>query len=200
MEQGSENRRPDVILFVNGIPVCIIELKNPTKVDATVYDAHTQICTRYMRDIPNLMKYCVLAIISDAAKTELGTPFTPFEYFYEWKKVENEDQAGKGLDTLKTLVKGALSPERILEILRDYVYFPDPTDEDDTTAAIHSSLPQESCVITSSIIFAQWVVMVRVVHILVLQVAARPIPCSSFPVSWLCAANRSWAVLPSSLL
>lgn len=136
MEQGSENRRPDVILFVNGIPVCIIELKNPTKVDATVYDAHTQICTRYMRDIPNLMKYCALAIISDAAKTELGTPFTPFEYFYEWKKVENEDQAGKGLDTLKTLVKGALSPERILEILRDYVYFPDPTDEDDTTEIV----------------------------------------------------------------
>lgn len=136
MEQGSENRRPDVMLFVNGIPVCIIELKNPTKVDATVYDAHTQICTRYMRDIPNLMKYCVLAIISDAAKTELGTPFTPFEYFYEWKKVENEDQAGKGLDTLKTLVKGALSPERILEILRDYVYFPDPTDEDDTTEIV----------------------------------------------------------------
>lgn len=136
MEQGSENRRPDVMLFVNGIPVCIIELKNPTKVDTTVYDAHTQICTRYMRDIPNLMKYCVLAIISDAAKTELGTPFTPFEYFYEWKKVENEDQAGKGLDTLKTLVKGALSPERILEILRDYVYFPDPTDEDDTTEIV----------------------------------------------------------------
>lgn len=136
MEQGSENRRPDVMLFVNGIPVCIIELKNPTKVDATVNDAHTQICTRYMRDIPNLMKYCALAIISDAAKTELGTPFTPFEYFYEWKKVENEDQAGKGLDTLKTLVKGALSPERILEILRDYVYFPDPTDEDDTTEIV----------------------------------------------------------------
>lgn len=60
MEQGSENRRPDVLLFVNGIPVCIIELKNPTNVKATVLDAHTQICTRYMRDIPNLMKFCPL--------------------------------------------------------------------------------------------------------------------------------------------
>lgn len=132
MEQGRENRRPDVMLFVNGIPVCIIELKNPTKANATVLDAHTQICTRYMRDIPNLLKYCALAVISDAAKTELGTPFTPFEYYYEWKKVENEDKAGKGLDTLKTLVQGALSPERILEILRDYVYFPDPSDGKDT--------------------------------------------------------------------
>ncbi len=136
MEQGKENRRPDVLLFVNGIPVCILELKNPTKQNATVRDAHTQICTRYMRDIPALLKYCALAVISDGAKNELGTPFTPFEFFYEWKKVENEDKAGKGLDTLRTLVRGALSPERILEVLRDFVYFPDPSKEDDTTEIV----------------------------------------------------------------
>lgn len=136
MEQGRENRRPDILLFVNGIPVCIIELKNPTKQNATIRDAHTQICTRYMRDIPALLKYCALAVISDGAKNELGTPFAPFEFFYEWKKIENEDKAGKGLDTLRTLIRGALSPERILEVLRDYVYFPDPTKEDDTTAIV----------------------------------------------------------------
>ncbi len=136
MEQGQENRRPDVLLFVNGIPVCIIELKNPTKQNATVRDAHTQICTRYMRDIPALLKYSALAVISDSAKNELGTPFTPFEFFYEWKKVDNEDKAGKGLDTLRTLVRGALSPERLLEVLRDYVYFPDPSKEDDTTEIV----------------------------------------------------------------
>jgi len=136
MEQGKENRRPDVLLFVNGIPVCILELKNPTKQNATVRDAHTQICTRYMRDIPALLKYCALAVISDGAKNEFGTPFTPFEFFYEWKKVENEDKAGKGLDTLRTLIRGALSPERLLEVLRDYVYFPDPSKEDDATEIV----------------------------------------------------------------
>ena len=136
MEQGKENRRPDIMLFINGIPVCIIELKNPTKINATVRDAHTQICTRYMRDIPSLLKYCALAVISDGAKNELGTPFTPFEFFYEWKKVENEDKTGKGLDTLRTLVRGALSPERIIELLRDYIYFPDPSKSDDTTEIV----------------------------------------------------------------
>ena len=136
MEQGRENRRPDILLFINGIPVCIIELKNPTKQNATIHDAHTQICTRYMRDIPALLKYCALAVISDGAKNALGTTYTPFEFFYEWKKIENEDKAGKGLDTLRTLIRGALSPERILEILRDYVYFPDPTKEDDTTEIV----------------------------------------------------------------
>ncbi len=136
MVQGNENRRPDVMLFVNGIPVCIIELKNPTTENATILDAHTQICTRYQRDIPNLLKYTPLAVISDATKTKLGSPFTPFEFFYEWKKVENEDKAGKGLNTLITLVNGALKPERILEILRDYVYFPDPSDGDDSTLIV----------------------------------------------------------------
>lgn len=136
MEQGQENRRPDILLFVNGIPVCIIELKNPTKANATIRDAHTQICTRYMRDIPSLLRYCALAVISDGAKNALGTTFTPFEFFYEWKKVDNEDKAGKGLDTLRTLIKGALAPTRLLEILRDYVYFPDPSKEDDTTEIV----------------------------------------------------------------
>lgn len=136
MEQGRENRRPDILLFINGIPVCIIELKNPTKQNATIRDAHTQICTRYVRDIPALLKYCALAAISDGAKNALGTTYTPFEFFYEWKKIENEDKAGKGLDTLRTLIRGALSPERILEVLRDYVYFPDPAKGDDTTEIV----------------------------------------------------------------
>ncbi|MCD8287971.1 MAG: HsdR family type I site-specific deoxyribonuclease [Porphyromonadaceae bacterium] len=136
MEQGQENRRPDILLFINGIPVCIIELKNPTNQNATIRDAHTQICTRYMRDIPALLKYCALAVISDGAKNALGTTYTPFEFFYEWKKIDNADKAGKGLDTLRTLIRGALSPERILEIIRDYVYFPDPSREEDTTEII----------------------------------------------------------------
>ncbi len=136
MEQGKENRRPDIMLFINGIPVCIMELKNPTFENATIRTAHTQICTRYKRDIPNLLRYCALAVISDGAKNALGTTYTPFEYFYEWKKIENEDKPGQGVDTLRTLVRGALSPERIIEILRDYVYFPDPSKDVDTTEIV----------------------------------------------------------------
>ncbi len=136
MEQGKQNRRPDIMLFINGIPVCIMELKNPTDENATIRTAHTQIYTRYKRDIPNLLKYCALAVISDGAKNALGTTYTPFEYFYEWKKIENEDQPEQGVGALRTLVRGALSPERIIEILRDYVYFPDPSKEDDSTEIV----------------------------------------------------------------
>lgn len=126
MQQGEENRRPDIVLLINGIPLCVIELKNPADPDATLSDAWEQICVRYNRDIPSMMKYAALAVISDGSNTRMGTQFTPEEYFYAWKKVENNDPNGRvGIDEMRTLVKGALSPRRMLEILRDYVYFAD---------------------------------------------------------------------------
>lgn len=74
----TENRRPDVLLYINGLPLCVIELKNPADADATVYDAWEQINIRYWRDIPHLLHYCPLACISDGVKTRLGTVRTPY--------------------------------------------------------------------------------------------------------------------------
>lgn len=125
MVQGAEHRIPDVLLFVNGIPLCIIELKNPTDENATIRTAHKQIHVRYRRDIHELLKYCAMACISDAGQSRLGTITSAFEYFYAWKKVENEDAAGQGLYELESLVRGALAPARLLEIVRDYVFLPD---------------------------------------------------------------------------
>lgn len=70
-----ENRRPDVLLFVNGMPLCVVELKNPADANATIYDAWEQINIRYWRDIPHLLHYCPLACISDGVKTRLGKQF-----------------------------------------------------------------------------------------------------------------------------
>lgn len=121
-----ENRRPDVILFVNGIPVCVIELKNPADANATIYDAWEQINIRYWRDIPHLLHYCPLACISDGVKTRLGTVRTPYEHFYAWRRVND----GDAISTLpfaetETMIKGVYAPERFLEIFRDYIYFQD---------------------------------------------------------------------------
>lgn len=121
-------RIPDVLLYVNGIPLCIFELKNPTKEDATIADAYEQIHTRYLRDIPHLLQYTPLSCISDATanNTRLGTTYTPYEHYYAWKKVNNEDpSAQRGIDQVRTIVKGVYEPTRFLEVLRDYVYFPD---------------------------------------------------------------------------
>lgn len=123
-----DRRIPDVLLFVNGIPLCIFELKNPADSTATIANAYQQIHIRYMRDIPHLMRYCPLSCISDATanNTKLGTTYTPYEHYYAWKKVNNEDCAAKkGLDQVRTIVSGVFAPLRFLEIVRDYIYFPD---------------------------------------------------------------------------
>lgn len=121
-----ENRRPDILLYVNGMPLCIIELKNPADEKATIIDAYKQITTRYWRDIPHLLHYCPLACISDGVKTRLGTVKTPYEHFYAWRRVNDGDKVSTlPFDELKTMIKGVYSPVRFLEIFRDYIYFQD---------------------------------------------------------------------------
>lgn len=121
-----EIRRPDILLFVNGIPLCIIELKNPADANATVYDAWEQINIRYWRDIPHLLHYCPLACISDGVKTRLGTVRTPYEHFYAWRRVNDGDKVSTlPFEETQTMIKGVYSPERFLEIFRDYIYFQD---------------------------------------------------------------------------
>lgn len=73
----TKTRRPDVLLYVNGLPVCIFELKNPADTNATIEDAWEQVNIRYWRDIPALLHYCPLACISDGVKTRLGTVRAP---------------------------------------------------------------------------------------------------------------------------
>lgn len=121
-----ENRRPDVLLFVNGLPLCVIELKNPADANATIYDAWEQINIRYWRDIPHLLHYCPLACISDGVKTRLGTVRTPYEHFYAWRRVNDGDKVSTlPFEEMQTIIKGVYSPERFLEIFRDYIYFQD---------------------------------------------------------------------------
>lgn len=122
----TKNRRPDVLLYVNGIPVCIMELKNPADEKATIKDAWEQINIRYWRDIPHLLHYCPLACISDGVKTRLGTVRTQYQHFYAWRRVEDGDEISTmPFDELSTMVKGVYRPSRFLEIFRDYILFQD---------------------------------------------------------------------------
>lgn len=106
-----EARRPDILLFVNGMPLCIIELKNPADANATIYDAYEQITIRYWRDIPHLLHYCPLACISDGVKTRLGTVRTPYEHFYAWRRVNDEDKVSTlPFEEMQTMIKGVYSP------------------------------------------------------------------------------------------
>lgn len=118
-------RRPDMLVFVNGIPVAIFEFKTAIEEGKTIHDARKQITVRYARDIPKLLKYCCLAIVSDGANTKMGTIFTPYEYFYAWNKANDEDKVSNGISSLFTMVEGAFSKARLVEIIRDFVFYPD---------------------------------------------------------------------------
>ena len=88
----NEVRIPDILLYVNGLPLCIIELKSPSEPNAKIFNAYEQITIRYWRDIPHLLHYCPLACISDGVKTRLGTVRTPYEHFYAWRRVNDGDK------------------------------------------------------------------------------------------------------------
>lgn len=121
-----ENRRPDVLLYANGMPLCVIELKNPADAHATINNAWEQINIRYWRDIPHLLHYCPLACISDGVKTRLGTVRTPYEHFYAWRRVNEGDKISTmPFAETESMIKGVYSPVRFLEIFRDYIYFQD---------------------------------------------------------------------------
>ncbi len=129
--QGEHIRRPDMLVFVNGIPVAIFEFKSAVRENVTVFDAWKQITVRYCRDIPNLMRYCMLSVISDGANTKLGSIFTPYEYYYSWNKVNDTEKVSNGISSLFTMIKGAFSKERIIAILRDFVFYPDDSKKEE---------------------------------------------------------------------
>lgn len=138
----AENRRPDILLYINGIPVCVMELKNPSDANATIHDAWEQINIRYWRDLPHLLHYCPLACISDGVKTRLGTVRAPYEHFYAWRRVNSEDKVSTlPFEETMTMVKGVYDPERFLEIFRDYIYFQD-TEYDRNEVEIVCRYPQ----------------------------------------------------------
>lgn len=119
------NRRPDVLLFINGIPLVICEFKTAIEEDKTIHDAWKQITIRYNRDIPKLTKYCCLSVLSDGVNTKMGSIFTPYEYYYSWNKVNDQEKAADGINSLVTMVKGALSKKRLIQIVHDFIFYPD---------------------------------------------------------------------------
>ena len=123
--KGLERRIPDGIVYVNGLPVVVLEFKSAVKEDTTIMNAYTQLTVRYRRDIPELFRYNAFVVISDGVNNKYGTLFTPYEFFYAWRKVERTDKANDGIDSLHTMMEGLFRKERLLSVIKDFVFFPD---------------------------------------------------------------------------
>lgn len=123
-------RIPDGVVFVNGIPIVVLEFKSAVKENTTIMDAYKQLTVRYRRDIPELFKYNAFVVISDGANSKYGSLFSPYDFFYAWRKINSEDKELDGINSLITMIKGLFAKERLLAVIKDFIYFPDSSDKD----------------------------------------------------------------------
>lgn len=124
--KGPEQKRiPDAIIYINGLPMVVWEFKSTTREEATIHDAYMQLTTRYTRDIPELFKYNAFVVISDGINSKMGSLFADYEHFYAWRKVNDNDQEEDGIQSLFTMINGLFSKERLLDVIHNFVYFPD---------------------------------------------------------------------------
>jgi len=124
--EGSEKRIPDAILYINGLPLVVFEFKSAIREEATVHDAYKQLTTRYVRDIPELMKYNALCVLSDGVNSKMGSLFAPYEFYYTWRKVTGDETIdADGISSLHAMIAGLFDRDRLRQVIRHFVHFPD---------------------------------------------------------------------------
>ncbi len=122
--ENRSNRRPDIVVFVNGIPLGVIELKNLADENATIRDAFNQFQT-YQRDIPSLFPYNEVLVLSDGLEARIGTLTSGWERFMPWRTVEGDDIAPKGSLEMEVLLRGVFDKRRFLDLVRNFIVFED---------------------------------------------------------------------------
>ncbi len=122
--EQQHTRRPDVVLFVNGLPLGMIELKNPADEDATIWTAWQQLRT-YQAELPTLFSMNEMLMISDGTQARLGTLTAGREWFKPWRTVTGEALADAHMTELQVLLEGVCAPERLLALVRDFTVFED---------------------------------------------------------------------------
>ena len=132
------DRRPDILLFINGLPLAVLELKNPTDEKATVLTAFRQIQT-YKHEIPTLFAYNEAIVISDGSEARIGSLTADTEWFLPWRTIEGEDEALSTELELEVLIRGAFEKQRFLRYLKHFIVFEET--ESGTIAKKNRRLP-----------------------------------------------------------
>ena len=122
--EHSRNRRPDVVLFINGLPLAVLELKNPGDENATLQGAFNQLQT-YKDQIPSLFRTNAVLVTSDGLHARVGSLTANLERFMPWRTVDGSDVVPKGVPKLETVIRGVFEKNRFLSLLRDFTVFGD---------------------------------------------------------------------------
>ena len=128
--ENKHERRPDIVLFVNGLPLAVIELKNPVDENATIHTAFQQLQT-YKAEIPSLFAFNAALIVSDGLEARIGTLTAGWEWFKRWRTIAGEALADPSLPQLRVLLEGVCDPRHLLALARDSIVF-----EDDGSGAL----------------------------------------------------------------
>lgn len=130
--ENNQNKRPDIILFVNGIPLVVMELKNPVDENATIHSAFKQIET-YKSVIPNLFTYNGFVVISDGLEAKAGSISAGFTRYMAWKSIDGKVEASHLVSQLETLILGMLNKETLIDLIRHFIVFEKQKREDTET-------------------------------------------------------------------
>ena len=122
--ENKHERRPDVVLFVNGLPLGVIELKNPADEDATIWTAWQQLQT-YKAELPTLFSMNAALLVSDGVEARIGTLTAGREWFKPWRTISGETLADPHLPELQVMLEGVCLPGRFLSLVRDFIVFED---------------------------------------------------------------------------
>ncbi len=133
--ENNQNKRPDVILFVNGIPLVVIELKNATDENASIRKAYEQIQT-YKAIIPSLFTFNAVCIISDGLECKAGSVSADFSRYMTWKTSDGVKEASRFKPQLEILLKGMFQPSTLLDLVRNFIVFEKTKREDIKTGLI----------------------------------------------------------------
>ena len=122
--ENKHERRPDIVLFVNGLPFGVIELKNPADEEATIWTAWQQLQT-YKAELPTLFAMNATLIVSDGMEARIGTLTAGREWFKPWRTISGETLATPYLPQLQVMLEGVCAPSRFLTLVRDFIVFED---------------------------------------------------------------------------
>ena len=133
--ENNQNKRPDILLFINGIPLVVFELKNAADEKATVESAFNQIQT-YKAIIPSLFNYNAVCVISDGMDCRAGSLSADFSRFMAWKTIDGKKEASRFIPQLEILIKGMLNRHTLLDLIRNFIVFEKSKKEDPKTGII----------------------------------------------------------------
>jgi type I restriction enzyme R subunit len=136
--ENNQNKRPDIVLFVNGLPLVVIELKNAADENATVKTAYQQLDT-YKHTIPSLFTYNALLVISDGLEAKAGSLSAGLSRFMAWKSADGKAEASHLVSQLETLINGMLNKSTLLDLIRHFIVFEKSRKEDPQTGVISIS-------------------------------------------------------------